>query len=141
MNTRSNSYTTEDEKKLEESFILSLLYSLLLYISEKIMYFSKAYIIDTKLWIYLLWICLHYISAHLYVRYCTPIGIIGFIYSIFIGPTPMCYALSWAIHNGNQSLFNMWSIFGAICVGHLSFTNVEPKMTTKYTNTNDELNK
>lgn len=87
--------------------------------------FFKRVIIESKLWVYLLWIFLHYLSAHLYVRYCTPYGVMGIIYSIFIGPTPMCYALSWAIHNGNQSLFNLWSIMGALCIGHLSFPKYE----------------
>jgi hypothetical protein len=140
MNTRTTLYTSEHEKKLEESFKFSIIHSFLLCSSEKVIHFTKNYIVDTKLWIYLLWICLHYISAHLYVRYCTPIGVVGFIYSIFIGPTPICYALSWAIHHGNQSIFNMWCLFGAICVGHISLPKVESKMSTKYTNINGGLN-
>ncbi len=100
-------------------------YSIMINACEYVIQCTKKYIIDTNLWIYLLWVCLHYASAHLYVYYCTPIGIFGFIYSIFISPTPLCYALSWSIYNGNLSLFNIWSILGALCVGRLSFTNVK----------------
>ena len=115
------------------SLFYTIISTVIICIYESMLYICKNYIIETKIWIYLLWVCLHYVSAHIYVQYCTPVGIIGFIYSIFIGPTPICYALSWAIFNGNQSLFNMWSILGAICVQQLSFAKF------KFSNTNSKL--
>ena len=113
-----NKTTMNEIVKLRTKELLSLLVTFcnLLYT------FIKQYIINTKIFVYVIWVCLHYISAHLYVRYCTPVGITGFIYSLFMGPTPVCYALSWAIYTGNQSLFHMWSLFGSICVAYLSYT-------------------
>ena len=90
-------------------------------IFKSILTIIESYIIGSKLGIYLLWMFLHYISSHLYVKWCTPIGISGFIYSLFMGPTPLCYALSWTIFTGNQSLLHMWSIIGAIFIGRLEF--------------------
>ncbi len=49
---------------------------------------------------YLLWWFLHYISVHLYVRYCVPLSFIGFFYSPIITQLPHCYALRWFIDKG-----------------------------------------
>lgn len=40
--------------------------------------------------IYLLWICLHYFSAHLYIKFCVPNTIIGFLMSPFMISAPHC---------------------------------------------------
>lgn len=40
--------------------------------------------------IYLLWIFLHYVASHLYVKLCVPNTIIGFIMSPFMTSTPHC---------------------------------------------------
>ena len=38
--------------------------------TDTITNFFKRVIVESKLWVYLLWIFLHYLSAHLYVHYC-----------------------------------------------------------------------
>ena len=43
--------------------------------------------------IYLLWISLHYFSAHLYIKFCVPNTIIGFMMSPFMIMTPHCQNL------------------------------------------------
>ena len=43
--------------------------------------------------IYLLWICLHYFSAHLYIKFCVPDTIVGFLMSPFMISTPHCQGL------------------------------------------------
>ena len=46
--------------------------------------------------IYLLWICLHYFSAHLYIKFCVPNTIVGFIMSPFMIATPHCQEIGRA---------------------------------------------
>ena len=38
--------------------------------------------------IYILWICIHYISPRLYISYCVPATIVGFVYSPFLAQSP-----------------------------------------------------
>lgn len=66
--------------------------------------------------IYLLWICLHFVSSHLYVKFCVPSTFIGFIMSPFMTATPHCQGLRWITYNAANMINNMWIIFGAwIC--------------------------
>ena len=69
-------------------------------------------IVNTSICIYLLWIVLHYISPHLYVHFCVPLTLHGFIMSPFIAPSPHCQALRWAIYNGGNTIIAMWVVFG-----------------------------
>ena len=63
--------------------------------------------------IYLLWICLHYFSAHLYVQLCVPRTIIGFIMSPFMMATPHCQGLRWIVYNAAGVMSNMWIMIGS----------------------------
>ena len=63
--------------------------------------------------IYLLWICLHYFSAHLYVKFCVPDTIIGFLMSPFMISTPHCQGLRWIVYNAAGIINNMWILIGA----------------------------
>jgi hypothetical protein len=66
--------------------------------------------------IYLLWIILHYMAAHLYVKLCVPNTIIGFLISPFMIATPHCQGLRWIIYNAANIINNMWILMGAwIC--------------------------
>ena len=60
--------------------------------------------------IYIIWICLHYVSPRLYVLYCVPASIFGFIYSPFLAQSPHCIALRWAISKSGESIYNMFGI-------------------------------
>jgi hypothetical protein len=62
--------------------------------------------------IYVLWICLHYFSAHLYVKFCVPNTIVGFIMSPFMIATPHCQGLRWIVYNAANIINNMWIIIG-----------------------------
>lgn len=62
---------------------------------------------------YLLWICLHYFSSHLYVKFCVPNTIVGFIMSPFMISTPHCQGLRWIIYNAANIINHMWIIVGA----------------------------
>ena len=63
--------------------------------------------------IYFLWISLHYFSAHLYVKFCVPSTIIGFIMSPFMIMTPHCQGLRWIVYNAANIINNMWILIGA----------------------------
>ena len=61
---------------------------------------------------YLLWICLHYFSAHLYVKFCVPNTVVGFIMSPFMISTPHCQGLRWIVYNAANVINHMWIIIG-----------------------------
>ena len=73
---------------------------------------AKHYVITTyhASSIYIFWIILHYISAQLYVYYCTPSNIYGLIISPFLVSAPHCKALRWVLHNGGNTIDNMWIV-------------------------------
>jgi membrane-associated HD superfamily phosphohydrolase len=62
--------------------------------------------------IYLLWICLHYVSSHLYIKFCVPNNLYGFLISPFMTATPHCQGLRWIIYNAANVINNMWVILG-----------------------------
>ena len=62
--------------------------------------------------IYMLWICLHYFSAHLYIKFCVPNSIIGFILSPFMITTPHCQGLRWIVYNAANIINHMWILIG-----------------------------
>jgi hypothetical protein len=63
--------------------------------------------------IYLLWICFHYFAAHLYIKFCVPNTIIGFLMSPFMIATPHCQGLRWIVFNAAGIINNMWILIGA----------------------------
>ena len=69
--------------------------------------------------IYLVWIVIHYAASHLYVKFCVPDNVYGFIVSPVIAPAPHCQALRWSIYNGGNSISAMWIILGAWILSHL----------------------
>ncbi len=70
---------------------------------------------------YLVWITLHYACSHLYVEYCVPKGIIGFLYSPFMTPMPHCVAMRWVVYNGGKVIEVMWFMAGKWAVEKLVF--------------------
>ena len=79
-------------------------------IKEKTTYYGTMFI--ELCGIYLVWILLHYICAHLYVSWCTPLTFVGFLLSPFVVPAPHCQAFRWIIANGSNSITAMWCTFG-----------------------------
>ena len=63
--------------------------------------------------IYILWIGLHYFSAHLYVKFCVPNSLVGFIMSPFMIMTPHCQGLRWIVYNAANIINHMWILIGA----------------------------
>jgi len=85
--------------------------------------------IITHIWnifgIYLIWIVLHYMASHLYVQYCTPNTLIGFISSPIVSPLPHCQSFRWIIYNGGNSIMNMWIILGIWLMKHLVIITIK----------------
>lgn len=71
--------------------------------------------------IYLVWITLHFIASHLYVKFCVPASFLGFIVSPFLTTTPHCQSLRWIIYNGANTINNMWVIIGTWLSSNLLF--------------------
>lgn len=70
--------------------------------------------------IYIMWIGLHYVSAHLYTTICVPDTFLGFIMSPLMVVAPHCRALRWVVHAAAGVIDNMWIIFGTwICANIL----------------------
>lgn len=72
-------------------------------------YFQWVYLI-TK--VYILWIFIHYISVKLYVKYCVPSSLWGFIISPLLISSPHCKAMRWTLHTGATTIDNMWNTIG-----------------------------
>ena len=62
--------------------------------------------------VYFLWILFHYFASHLYIKFCVPETILGFLISPFLITTPYCVALRWVIQTGANTINNMWIVFG-----------------------------
>lgn len=62
--------------------------------------------------VYIIWITIHYISCQLYVHYCVPTGVMGYLISPFLVSSPQCKALRWAFYNGGNIIDNMWNYLG-----------------------------
>ena len=65
---------------------------------------------------YLMWILLHYVSAHLYPSYCVPLTISGLLLSPFMTSAPHCIALRWLITEGSNVIVTMWVVFGTYAI-------------------------
>lgn len=62
--------------------------------------------------IYFLWIILHYFASHLYVKFCVPNTVIGFVMSPFMVTAPHCQGLRWIVFNASSVMNNMWIVLG-----------------------------
>ena len=60
--------------------------------------------------LYLFWICLHYVAAQMYVYYCVPSFFQGFVMTPFLVSAPHCKAIRWVVHNGGNTIDNMWIV-------------------------------
>ena len=85
-------------------------YFALLYVGNKIV--TCIYWAFAASKIYVLWILLHYFASHLYVYYCVPKTLIGFLVSPFLIASPQCHSLRWVVYNGANIISNMWVILG-----------------------------
>jgi hypothetical protein len=101
---------TFDEYIFNFATIKEYTYATVLYISNKIVTIVYCTYVTSK--VYVLWILLHYFASHLYVYYCVPKTIVGFIMSPFLIASPQCHSLRWIVYNGANIISNMWVILG-----------------------------
>lgn len=88
----------------------TITYGALLYIGNKIVICMYWVYAASK--VYVLWILLHYFASHLYVYYCVPKTLVGFLVSPFLIASPQCHSLRWLVYNGANIISNMWVILG-----------------------------
>jgi hypothetical protein len=97
--------------KISKGILIENIYNLFIRVFT---FLLKTLLITLKVSaIYLLWICLHYFSAHLYVKYCVPNTVFGFFMSPFMISTPHCQGLRWIVYNAAGIINNMWINIGA----------------------------
>ena len=108
MRTRKNEYSEnsvdDTVQQIQNNKIKIFLYN----VADQVYIF-----IGFSFGVYLLWICLHYIASHLYVRMCVPSTVLGFLLSPFMTATPHCQGLRWVVFNAANMINNMWIILGA----------------------------
>lgn len=76
-------------------------------------YANRAFVCVWKIGgIYIVWCSLHYVTSQLYVYYCTPYTLLGFITAPFMVATPQCTGLRWCITHGAQTIISMWLVLG-----------------------------
>jgi hypothetical protein len=76
--------------------------------------------------IYIVWIGLHFIASHLYIKFCVPFDVYGFLISPFLTATPHCQGLRWIISNGANIINNMWVIIGTWICSNVLFNKDLP---------------
>lgn len=112
-------FLQEKEKEKENSNNIS--YKVFI-ICFQFIYKTVKFVVNVS-GIYLLWIFLHYLASHLYVRLCVPNTIIGFLMSPFMTATPHCQGLRWIVYNAANMINNMWVILGSWICSTLLITN------------------
>ena len=81
-------------------------------LSAEGLYIFLVQLANTAFFSYTIWVILHYIAAHLYVKHCAQSGLIGFFTSTFHTTTCYCQGLSWLIYTGSRQVLAMWITIG-----------------------------
>ena len=92
---------------------------------ETIDYRKYASILIGVSYIYIMWVFAHYIAAHMYIWFCVPATLIGFITAPFLIPAPHCQAIRWTIYTGGEKILAMWVLIGSWVFNKI--TSVEKK--------------
>ena len=70
--------------------------------------------------VYISWMSLHYIAAHLYSEYCTNWSIYGFIMTPFNAVNPLCKGLNWFIYESSTTISNIFLVISTSITLYLS---------------------
>jgi len=106
----SNDQETQTVEEKPDKHILQSIYEYVISAINTIIPALKWLYFISK--VYIIWITIHYISCQLYVHYCVPTGITGYLLSPFLVSSPQCKALRWAFYNGGNIIDNMWNYLG-----------------------------
>ncbi len=117
-----------EKKNLNSDLFIKYSYSFGVYFFT-VTYKTIKFIINIS-GIYLLWILLHYVASHLYIKFCVPCSLFGFIMSPFMTATPHCQGLRWIVYNAANMINNMWIIFGAWICSTLLIINKDKPLDT-----------
>ena len=102
-----NKYSAYNKLLKEASSMLCLLVFSVFY------YANKMLVCVWKIGgIYIVWCTLHHVTSQLYVYYCTPYTLIGFLTAPFMVATPQCTGLRWCIAHGAETIISMWLVLG-----------------------------
>ena len=70
------------------------------------------------------WVFVHYITPRLYLYWCVPATIVGFLMSPFVAAMPHCIALRWTFVTSADAIKTMFVLLGTWIVSHLVVNNV-----------------
>ena len=110
-NEEINELNDIELEKISKANLFDKFYNFIIIISNISLKVCK-FLIKTS-GIYVLWIGLHYFSAQLYIKFCVPSTLFGFIMSPFLVSTPHCQGLRWIVYNAANIINNMWILIGA----------------------------
>jgi hypothetical protein len=138
-NITENIYVYEPEEKnilndneLERNSKGGIFENIHIYVNNSsIIIFKTSIILFKASGIYLLWIMMHYFSAHLYIKFCVPNTFIGFIMSPFMIATPHCQGLRWIVYNSAGVINNMWILIGTWIYSLIWIFNTNNMETTR----------
>ena len=116
---------SELQKYKQDNIFIKNIYTYGLYFL-KYLYKTIKFLIKIS-GLYIIWIILHYVASHLYIKLCVPNTIIGFLMSPFMTATPHCQGLRWLIYNAAIMINNMWVLLGAWICSTLLFVNNDTK--------------
>ena len=86
-----------------------------------------------------MYMIVHYTAPYLYIQFCTPKTMIGFITSPFIVPAPHCKAIRWTIMYSASNIETMWVVIGVWIMTRLvNFENVFEDKKIEKVNVADE---
>jgi hypothetical protein len=69
--------------------------------------------------VYIFWIGIHYLTAHIYPYFCAELSVLGAFSSPFVAMAPHCKALLWAQQTSVMAIENMWVVFGTWMCSYL----------------------
>jgi hypothetical protein len=64
--------------------------------------------------IYALYFTGHFLATHLYVTYCTPLTVMGFLQTAILVPAPHCNLLRGVIYHFGDGISQIWSSLTAV---------------------------
>jgi hypothetical protein len=73
------------------------------------------------------WAIAHYVSPMLYVHWCVPATITGFLMSPFAAAMPHCIALRWAIVTSADAIKTMFVLVGTWIISTLVLKTAYPQ--------------
>jgi hypothetical protein len=64
----------------------------------------------------LLWVIVHFLAAHVYVRWCVPPTWYGLFMTPFVASAPHCTGIRWVLNISSDKMVAMWSAVGLFVI-------------------------